>query len=369
MDHKVCVLTTAHDALDIRIFYKECKSLAQAGYRVYLIAGCEKDESDSGISIVALHPGGGRAYRFLVKGWAALFKAIKLNADVYHFHDPDLVPAGLLLKLLGKKVIYDVHEDVPKDILTKEWIGSIHVRRMVSRLLRRFLKFSSLFFDRIIAATPGIATGFPQNKTIVLRNVPFYSFMDNIKPEAAVKSKPSVIYAGGLTVIRGIREIIQAAGLLDGSVELWLLGWWEDSDYERECKSLGGWEHVKYFGVRSLEETYAMMKRADIGIINFLPVPNSVESLPNKAFEYMTCRLPVIMSEFEYWKKLFGACAVFVDPFDPANIAEKIKSLAENPELGMELALKGRRLIENEYSWESESKKLTRLYRNLMEEL
>ena len=368
MKNKVCILTTGHQALDIRIFYKECKSLVESGYRVYLIAGCVKDESVSGINIISLDPGGGRAYRFLVKGWAALGKAIKLNAEVYHFHDPDLIPAGLLLKLLGKKVIYDVHEDVPKDILSKEWIGSYRIRKIVSFLFRQLLKFSNLFFDRIIAATPGISKEFPENKTIVLRNVPYYTFMDSIKPDTVIKTVPSVIYAGGLTVIRGIREIIEAVGLLDGSVELWLLGWFEDSDYEKECKSLDGWRHVKFFGVRSLEETYAIMKRADIGIVNFLPVPNSVESLPNKVFEYLTCRLPVIMSDFAYWKELFGTCAVFTDPADPADIAGKIKILAESPELRTKLILEGRRMIENEYSWESESKKLTQLYKNLMEE-
>lgn len=368
MQNKICIMTTAHEALDVRIFYKECKSLYEAGYRVYLIAGNEKDESMDGINIISLHPGGGRIYRFLFKGWAALYKALKLNADVYHFHDPDLIPAGLLLKLLRKKVVYDVHEDVPKDILSKEWIGSLCIRRIISFLFCKLLKFSSLFFNSIIAATPSISKRFPENKTIVLRNVPHSSFMDSIKPEPVNKIVPSVIYAGGLTSIRGIKEIIEAVGLLDGAVELWLLGWWEDPGYERECKSLNGWKHVRYFGAKSLEQTYAIMKRSDIGIINFLPIPNSVESLPNKAFEYLTCRLPVIMSDFPYWKLLFESCSAFANPVDPADIAGKIKSLVENPELRTKLIHEGRRLIENDYSWESESKKLIELYKSLMGE-
>lgn len=368
MKKKVCILTTAHEAMDVRIFYKECKSLAEAGYEVYLIAGHAKDKMVEGVNIVSVHPGGGRAYRFLVKGWAVICKAVKLNADVYHFHDPDLIPAGLLLKLLGKKVIYDVHEDVPKDILSKAWIGGLCVRRIVSFLFGKLLKFSSCLFDGIIAATPGISKGFAKDKAIVLRNVPRTSFMDSIEPEEVIKPVPSVIYAGGLTAIRGIKEIIKAADLLEGTVELWLLGLWEDSEYENECKSLNGWKHVRYFGVKTLEQTYAMMKHADIGIVNFMPVPNSVESLPNKAFEYLTCKLPVIMSKFAYWKELFATCAVFADPADPADIANGIKSLIENPELKMKLIREGRKLIENDYSWESESKKLVDFYKSLMEE-
>lgn len=367
MKIKLCILTTAHQAYDVRIFYKECRSLVEAGYEVFLIANHDKEETVEGISIIPLGGREGRAYRFLVKGWITLWKAIKLKADIYHFHDPDLIPAGLILKLLGKKVIYDVHEDVPKDILTKEWIGSLSIRKTISFLSRVFLKFSSLFIDRIIAATPSISKGLPPHKTIVLRNVPYVSLIDDIKPERVSNTRPSVIYAGGLTNIRGIKEIVEAVGILDGLVELWLLGWWEDTDYERECVLLSGWKHVRYFGIRSLEQTYSIMKQADIGIVNFLAVPNSIESLPNKAFEYLSCGLPIVMSEFPYWKDTFGKCAVFVNPVDPKDIADHIKSLLENNEQRIKLIWEGRRLIENEYSWESESEKLIELYKSLKE--
>ena len=366
MKNRVCVLTTAHQAHDVRIFYKECRSLAQAGYEVHLIASHHQEKKVDDISIIPLSTREGRLYRFLFKGWKVLWKAIKLRADVYHFHDPDLIPAGLFLKLIGKKVIYDVHEDVPEDILTKEWLGGMGVRKLVSCLFRGLLKFSSLFFDKIVAATPGISKGFPPNKTIVVRNVPYVSLIDDIIPGKIDKTKPSVIYAGGLTKIRGIKEIIDAIRILEGFAELWLLGWWEEPDFERECRFLDGWKYVRYFGLKSLEETYAVMKQADIVIVNFLAVPNSTESLPNKAFEYLNCGLPIIMSEFAYWKELFGKCALFVNPDDSIKIAENIKALVENQEQRMELIREGRKLIESEFSWESESRKLTELYKHLI---
>lgn len=366
-EKKVCILTTAHQANDVRIFHKECRSLVEAGYEVNLIANHDKDEIIDGIRITSLSTREDRAYRFLIKGWAVLWKAIKLQAYVYHFHDPDLIPAGLILKLLGKKVIYDVHEDVPKDILSKEWIGSPGIRRVVSLLSGMFIKFSNLFFDRIITATPSISKGFPHSKTTVIGNMPYTSLIDGIKPEMVVKTMPAVIYAGALTKIRGVREIIEAAGMLEGLVELWLTGWWEDAALERECRILKGWRNVRYFGTRSLEMTYSIMKQADIGIINFFAVPNSIESLPNKAFEYLACRLPIVMSEFTYWKEIFGKCAIFVNAMDPRDIAEKIMSLIKNPEKMTRLIREGRGLIENEYSWERESKKLIELYGDLFQ--
>lgn len=366
MKQRVCLLTSAHEANDVRIFYKECRCLAKAGYEVCLLASHHKEEIIDNVHFIPLNKKESRVYRFLVKGWILLWKAIKLGAGVYHFHDPDLIPVGLILKLLGKKVIYDVHEDVPKDILSKEWLGPLWVRKLVSFLFGMLLKFSSLIFDRIIAATPSISLEFPKHKTIVLRNVSDISLIDEIKPAPIEKTKPSVVYAGGLTKIRGIKELIEAVGILDGLVELWLVGWWEETDYEKECKVLPGWECVKYYGAMQLKQTYSIMKQADIGIVNFLAVPNAVESLPNKAFEYLACRLSVILSEFPYWKDIFSGCAVFGDPTDPEDIAQKIKGLIVDHEARVKLSLKGRKLIENEYSWESESLKLIALYNTLV---
>jgi glycosyltransferase involved in cell wall biosynthesis len=366
MKSKIGVLTTAHDAFDVRIFYKECRSLVEAGYEVYLIANHDKEETVHGVRIIPINTSKSRMHRFLVKGWTVLWKAIKLKAEVYHFHDPDLIPYGLILKLLGKKIIYDVHEDVPKDILSKEWLGNIRVRKVVSSLFGLFIKFSTLLIDRIIAATPSISKSFPEAKTIVLGNAPAMTRIDKIKGETVTKTRIAVVYAGALTKIRGIKEVIEAVGRLDNMVELWLLGWWEDRSYEQECKSLSGWRYVRYFGVMTLENTYSIMKQADIGIVNDFPVPNYIESHPNKAYEYLTCRLPIVMSDFAYWKDIFGECAVFVNPMDPKDIAEKIKNLVENPECRKKLAWEGRRMIENKYSWESESKKLIELYKSLL---
>lgn len=366
MKKKIGILTTAHDAFDVRIFYKECRTLAEAGYEVCLVANHDKEETVDGIRIIPISRSKSRLHRFLVKGWEVMWKAIKLKAEVYHFHDPDLIPFGLILKLLGKRVIYDVHEDVPKDILSKEWLGNLRVRKIISWLSGLFLKFSALFFDRIIAATPSISMSFPEMKTIILSNAPISQLIDEIEVETVIKTRVSVIYAGALTKIRGIKQIVEAMELLEGLTELWLVGWWEDSAYELECKSLIGWRNVRDFGATTLERTYSIMKQADIGIVNFFPIPNSIESLPNKAFEYSTCGLPMVMSEFPYWQGIFGECAVFVNPIDPQDIAAKIRGLVENPEYRMRLAWEGRKLIENQYSWESESKKLIELYKGLL---
>ena len=131
MNNKVCILTSVHTPFDTRIFHKQAKSLLKAGYDVTLIAQHDKDEVVDEVKILALSKPRNRLWRML--GTWRIFKlAYRQKADVYHFHDPELLPMGLFLKLLKKgKVIYDVHEDYPKAILTKSWLPSM-VRRPVS---------------------------------------------------------------------------------------------------------------------------------------------------------------------------------------------------------------------------------------------
>jgi len=366
MKIKVCHISSGHDVFDDRIFYKECRSLADAGYETYFIVTHDKEEVIDGVHIVPLPERKGRLYRFFVKDWLALFKAIKVNADIYHLQDPDLILLGLILKLIRKKVLYDVHEDVPQDILNKDWIGSLFNRRLISYLFNILEKFSAKFFDRIIAATPNIAKNFNKKNRIFIGNTPIIALVEEAKLPFTKKDKPILIYEGGLTPERGIKELIEAVSFLNGKVELWLLGKFKNESFEEKCKNLNGWQYVNYVGFKEFKEIYGYLKFADIGAINFLKLPNQEKSLPSKSFAYMACGLPIIMSNFPYWKKMFKSCAVFVDPQNPEDIAEKISILLKSRDLRVKLGEAGRSLVKNKYSWEAESKKLLNLYKELV---
>lgn len=365
MPVKVCMLTTVHIPFDTRIFHKEAKTLIQAGYDVTLIAQHSKNKIVDGVKIIALSKPGNRFMRIFGLTWRAFLLALRQRADIYHFHDPELIFVGVLLRLLGKKVIYDVHEDVPKQILNKNWMGNVNIRKFAAFIMNIVEQIGALLFNRIVVATPDIAKNFPKNKTIILRNFPILKLIDNAVPINHKKSRSVIIYAGGLTKVRGIKGIVQSMEHIGDKAELWLLGKWESEKFRGECKNLEGWKYTKYLGHKSLEEVYSCLKISKVGISILYPVKNYLTGLPVKTFEYMACSLPVVMSNFPYWQEIFRDCALFVDSYNSKDIAEKVLYLLDNPNEAKELGKKGRKLIEEKYSWEIESKKLLEMYENM----
>ena len=364
-NYKVCIFTSVHPTFDTRIFHKEAKTLVQTGYDVTLIAQHSKNEIVDGVKIIALPRPKNRFMRIFGLTWQVFCLALRQHADVYHFHDPELIFVGIVLRIFGKKVIYDVHEDVPKQILNKNWMGNLYIRKFVAFILNIIEQIGALLFSKVIVATLDIAKRFPENKIVILRNFPILELIDNTVPINYKKNKPVIIYAGGLTKIRGIKEIVEAMEYIDDTAELWLLGKWESEEFKKECENLGGCEYTKYLGLKSLEEVYSCLKFSKVGISILYPVKNYLTSLPVKTFEYMACSLPVVMSNFPYWQEIFGDCALFVNPYDSKDIAEKISYLLDNPDEAKKMGRRGRKLIKEKDSWEAESKKLLEMYRNL----
>jgi len=351
-----------HPALDTRIFYKECLTLKNADYSVNLIVPHPKSEKIEGINIVPLPIYKKRINKIMINILLTLIKSIKLNADIYHIHDPELIPLGLILKLFGKKLIYDAHEDFYSDTKSKKWLGV--TKRPIALMLSFFEKVALRTFNNVIVATPTIGENLKSEKTILIRNFPIINFLDKYPKQEKNRDCIKIIYAGGLTRDRGIKELIISLENLNSKVELLLLGKWEEGFYQ-ECKELKSWSYTKYLGKVPFKETLSYLSVSHIGIATLYPTDSYLKSLPVKVFEYMAFSIPTVMSDFPYWKEMYSECALFVDPHDPKDIAEKINTLIDDRKLREKLGQKGRELIETKYNWEKESKKLIKLYESL----
>src|ERR1039457_6046947 len=113
---------STYPADDIRVFQKACRSEVVEGYRVTQVVCDACDGTIDGVEMRSLPPAKGRLSRMIGLSWRMYLEARRQNADLYQIHHPDLIPAGLLLKLSGRRVIYEPREFFPDKILSMRWI-------------------------------------------------------------------------------------------------------------------------------------------------------------------------------------------------------------------------------------------------------
>tara|TARA_B110000208_G_C11798606_1_gene440802 strand:+ start:1236 stop:2336 length:1101 start_codon:yes stop_codon:yes gene_type:complete len=360
---KVCHISSAHPPFDVRIFHKECVSLAKAGFEVSLVVTHDKAETVNGVNIVPLPESKGRLHRMFIKTHFAFYRSLKTKSKIYHFHDPELMGVGILLKILGKKVIFDSHENVSSQIEEKQWLGNKFTRTIIKSFYRLLERFAILFFDSVISVTPEIVEFLSPKKGVLVRNYPILSLIENSKTQEVKNNLPKVIYVGGLSRIRGIKEICEAVEMVGEEMELILVGLWESESFKEEC--LSNKSKINYLGKVPLEQVYPIMKTATIGMSTLYPVHNYLNSLPIKAFEYMACKKPIIMSNIPYWEKEFDGSAIFVNPKSAKDIAEKITWMLQNPEEAKKIGEFGYKTVNEKYSWDKEAETLLELYQKL----
>jgi glycosyltransferase involved in cell wall biosynthesis len=355
----------------VRIFQKECLSLAAAGFDVHLIIAATENEGEIAankrVKIHALPPATGRFERMFFQAWRCYRIAKSLQADIYHFHDPELIPYGILFALSGKKVIYDAHEDVPKDILTKEWIP-LWMRKAISRTVSAIEYIGARYFFSIVAATPFIAQRF-KKITPYATDINNFPLLDDLASAASwAQKQPVVCYVGGIGKIRGIVEVTQAMGLVQSAARLQLAGQFSERDLQQRVQALPGWQRVDALGFVDRSGVRGVLARSMAGLVTFLPAPNHIDAQPNKMFEYMSAGTPVIASDFPLWREIIAGndCGLLVNPLNPAQIAEAIDHLVTHPDDAERMGRNGRKAVLERYNWPNEEKKLLDFYERVL---
>lgn len=364
-------LSTVHGASDVRFFHKECVSLARAGYDVAVVAPCDVDGVDRDVRIVAIKRETWRPRRMICGAFRALRAALRQRADLYHFHDAELIPVGLLLRLLGKRVVYDVHESVPEDILTKGYIPG-PLRGVTSRLVRITQNVAAYCLDGIVAATPHIARSFPRGKTVTVQNFPLLEEMAGVKPPPYAERAARVAYAGGIFPARKLDEVVTAMSLLPDSLDarLCLMGEIRPAALEAQLRGSAGWKHVDFLGWINRHEVANMLAGSRVGIVTSVPSQNALHSQPTKLFEYMSAGLPVVASDIPRWREILEdvGCGLLVDPCGPQAIARAIEWILTHPKEAEQMGQRGRAAIAERFNWQRECRVLLQFYDRLFHE-
>jgi len=364
---RVCHFSSVHPWADIRIFHKECVSLAQSGMDVTLIAvGENNDEfSEYGVKVVSMaNAFRGRISRATNFARQVAERALDLDADVYHFHDPELLRFVPLFLKRGKRIIYDVHEDLPRQIMTKQWIPAF-MRGLLSRMAEAWENAAARKASAIVAATPLIRDRFLQvnNQVECIFNAPLLrEFNWDVQPNYTSRR---LIYIGLISRKRGILELLHAMDHIDG--RLHLAGRFEDESLKQICIQLPGWSKVDYHGVVGRAEIAKLLTECALGMVTLHPTLSYMDSYPIKMFEYMGAGLPVLASDFPLWRSMVvdehtGIC---VDPMDVHMIARIANELISDAHTAEAMGARGRAYVKSKFNWESEASKLISFYHRI----
>lgn len=369
---KVCHITSVHGPEDVRIFHKECVSLAQAGYETCLVQRGESYEKN-GVRIVGFgEVTGGRLKRMTQVARRAYETALSVDADIYHFHDPELLPYGLKLKKKGKKVIFDSHERYLCQIREKYYLPA-WCRNLAARCYDSYERYVLRRIDGLIF--PCLQNGRHPfegrcRHVITLGNAPrLQELFDQYDP-LAEKWDRSVCFPGALQYNRGITQLVRAAAKAEA--EVYLAGSFSPASYQNELMSMPEAACVHYLGVIGREEILGLLQHCQIGVAAELNIGqnNILDILATKTYEFMSLGLPVILAKSSYHERVLkknrlGLC---VDPENVDEIASAIRYLLDNPEEARQMGENGRRAVKEEFNWGVEEKKLLTLYEDILNE-
>lgn len=366
---KVCHMTSAHNTNDVRIFIKECSSLAKYGYDVYLV-GKGKSREENGVHVIGFgNPAASRYKRMLFDTKKVYKLAVQIDADLYHFHDPELLPYAKKLKDKGKIVIFDSHENTAESIREKFYIPKIF-RQLVYRVFYSYQAKICKKLDAVIVVTPNMVSyfdGINENVSMVT-NYPI--FKENI--QMPTFREKNIGFAGGITAQWNHHNLISALEKTQGGGRYCLCGYVSlKSRYLDELKKLPGWKNVDFYGVIPHEEVAEKLSHCYMGITLLQPgfATGKVGTLGNnKIFEEMMAGLPIICTDFTLWEEIVNTyhCGICVTPDDQEQIAKAIDFLFDNPEIAKDMGKNGREAVRAVFSWESQEKILVDMYRFLM---
>lgn len=358
-------LTTVHCRDDTRIFHKMCRSLAQSGHAVTLYAADGLgDEWRNGVRIVDIGRPRNRVLRASLTSARMWLRACRSDHDILHFHDPELIAGGLIARLAGQCIVYDIHEYYRQHLKTTSGLPKAFNELLVGAydLAERW---ASRSLSACIVVSPHMLKALPVRTAVVIEN---HVRPEEIQPETTPFSERQYLfsYVGVLSADRCVETMVDAVA--GRGCRLALAGKWYPPSYRDQMINRPGWRQVEEWGTIDREQVQRLLGQSRAGLLINNLHGDEEHSSSNKLFEYMAAGLPVIASDRKFARDVIQQhhCGLLVSPAnDPAAVSAAIDWILEHPDAAERMGRAGRKAIENHYCWNRMHTRLSTLYADL----
>ncbi|MCH1547895.1 MAG: glycosyltransferase family 4 protein [Flavobacteriaceae bacterium] len=369
---KVCHIISGYYRIDARVFQRQCKSLQKDGYDVSILTNDgEPEDIIEGIVFYSCEKVYQSRIKTLLSATKQFYKKAKgIDADVYQLHSPELFSLGLKLKKLGKKVIYDAHEDLPRHIQEKEWLPKI-IRKPLSIIVEWYMNYSLSKFDFIITPHSHVLLDLKNKvKNIeLIANFPIVKESHNFTLEEYLKRENIICYTG--TVYSYSNQELLGRIVSNFKDLKYNIAGYMDDNLLKKLKTMILKSKFKFHGRIPFNQLPIFYNQATIGYVLYDYKLNLGYKLgsygTNKIFEYMEEGLPFICTDYTLWKDICNNynCGIFIPPGDENKLKEALTFLITNKEQAYKMGQNGKKAVKDIFNWTSEERKYLKIFENI----
>jgi glycosyltransferase involved in cell wall biosynthesis len=374
---KVCHFSSVHSIHDTRVFSRECVSLAKY-YDVTLIAIGSFTGKKQGVNIIGIPLPKSKLLRIFGTTFRVFTAALKTEAHVFHIHDAEMLPFALLLGFLGKKVIYDIHENTKQDILLKPWLKS-DLKKKAADMYDTLLKFSTRFVHYIpVVANDGFLPVFhiKPNQFSVVQNYADVEEMRKYRVDNRLILPGNHIFYVGMikdmyydfnVLIEAVYQLKQK-GLL---VFVHAVGYF-GANVKQDFEDNSHWHKVKdqiyFYGKLGMDSAYRISMQCKLGICLKNQPQEILVSHERKFFEYMAVALPSIFCDSHIYKEVNDTYKIgeAINLESAEEMANAIQKILSDEVSYSKLQANCIRASEEKYNWKSQEEILVNLYERLI---
>jgi glycosyltransferase involved in cell wall biosynthesis len=338
-------------------------SIARKGHEAILIAK-GSDRSVDGFQMIGLTSNRSR----LKTVNEAYEKAKSIGADIFHLHDPELLPVGFLLQKAGAKIVYDIHEDY-------RWKATF-----LGRIIRLVELWAFNWLDHVIVAEDDYLKFVPPRvPTTAILNYHNRNVSSEHRTADFFGRRFSIVYTGVVSNLRGLSTILKVARLAKEENKYWrfMIAWiCHSADERREAEKfisdndlgnlveLRGWDQYL-----PQDEIFQIQNRADVGLVLLKEHGNYIHTIPTKFYEYMSTGLPFVCSNFGGWNQFVSdnRCGISCDATSAEEVVTILERLHTDAEFYQKLSQDSLN-ASRRYHWSKMEDRLISIYESVISE-